>query len=376
MSKKINIKGPIITNASKWIYNWFGWDSCCPKDIQDALEEAAGEDVVIEINSNGGITTSGFEIYTALKEYKGNVEAHVISAMSAATIIACGADKVLASDASIYMIHNTQCMAEGDYRDMQMEADALREYNASIINVYEKKTGLTREKLQELMDHDTHMSTGKAIELGFVDGYLFGEKDEGGSRAEDFVVVNATEQIITEKKAKELMAMINGPLNRAVNDGEGQTPEEAVSDSDTASSGSDKKNKKEGGSSNMTLEEFLAENPEARADVDVMVLSAKESGALEERARLKELDEIAKSVAEGDLRKAKYGETPMNAKELSFETLKKDAAKAESYMQHARDDSKSSGVEDVGAVPEQEEDREEVEADAAATYINKLRGRK
>lgn len=367
--KKIDVKGPIVTNSSKWIYNWLGWDSCCPKDIQDALDEAAGEDVVVEINSNGGIVTSGFEIYTALKAYEGHVEAHVISAMSAATIIACGADKVLASDASIYMIHNTQSMADGDYRDMQMEADALREFNASIINVYEKKTGMDGEKLQDLMDHDTFMSAKKAIELGFVDGYMF-EQDAGGEEKKDFVALNATAQIITEEKAQELMAMIQGvPQNLTE-----QITEPPVSESDTGGSVSDNKNN-EGGNKKMTLEEFLAENPEARADMNSMLSAAKNDGVEAERKRMKELDAIAKSVAAEDLKEAKYGDNPIDAKELSFQTMKKDAEKSSEYMGKAVADSKDSGVEDVGTEPK-EEDGEEREADAAAEYINKLRGRK
>lgn len=366
--KKINVKGPIITNSSKWVYDWLGWDSCCPKDIEDALNEAAGEDVVVEINSNGGIVTAGFEIYTALKAYGGHVEAHVISAMSAATIIACGADKVLASDASIYMIHNTQSMADGDYRDMQMEADALREFNASIINVYAKKTGMDENKLQELMDNDTFMSAKKAIELGFVDGYMFGQ-DTSGDGKKDFVAVNATAQVITEEKAKELMAIMNGPVQNQI----GQMADSPVSDSDTGESVSDNK-KNEGGNRKMTLEEFLAENPEARADMNSMLLSAKNDGVEAERGRMKELDAIAKSVAAEDLKEAKYGNNPIDAKELSFQTMKKDAEKASAYMDEAVADSKKSGVENVGTEPG-EEDGEEREADAAANYINKLRGK-
>ncbi len=82
--------------------------------------------------------------------------------MSAASIIACAADECLISDAAIFMIHNTQCYAEGDYRDMEQEADALKQYNEAIINVYEKRTGKTREELQELMDKNTYMSPEKS----------------------------------------------------------------------------------------------------------------------------------------------------------------------------------------------------------------------
>ena len=34
MPKVIDIKGPIITNDDKWIYDWFGVASCCPADYR------------------------------------------------------------------------------------------------------------------------------------------------------------------------------------------------------------------------------------------------------------------------------------------------------------------------------------------------------
>ena len=39
----------------------------------------------------------------------------------------------------------------------------------SIINAYEIKTGLSRAKLSHLMDAETWMDAGKAVELGFAD---------------------------------------------------------------------------------------------------------------------------------------------------------------------------------------------------------------
>ena len=42
----------------------------------------------------------------------------------------------------------------------------------SIINAYEIKTGLSRAKLSHLMDAETWMDAGKAVELGFADDVL------------------------------------------------------------------------------------------------------------------------------------------------------------------------------------------------------------
>ena len=92
---KINVKGPIVSNDSAWLYHYLGWDACCVNDINTGLESANGDDVVIEVNSQGGLCTAGFEMYSAIKQYEGNVEVHVINACSAATFILCAADRCL-----------------------------------------------------------------------------------------------------------------------------------------------------------------------------------------------------------------------------------------------------------------------------------------
>ena len=75
MPKKINVKGPIVGNDTAWFYNYLGWDCTSPKTISEALEEANGEEVILEINSPGGLVMYGYEMYTNLIEYKGKKEA-------------------------------------------------------------------------------------------------------------------------------------------------------------------------------------------------------------------------------------------------------------------------------------------------------------
>lgn len=379
MAKKIEIKGPIVSNTSGGFYDWLGWDSAYPKALQNALEEADGDDVILEVNSNGGLATAGFEMYKIIKDYSGKVTVHLINAMSAASFIVCAADEALASDAAILMIHNTQCYAEGDYRDMEMEADALKEFNQGIINVYMRKTGMSQEKLQNLMDHDTHMSPQKAIQYGFVDGYIYGDPEESKEKDTDaggMVVVNATVPIITDDKAQEIMSMLQGegvagklqellqgtdsPTNR-------QKEDIGFKESDSNT------NQNEGGTKNMTLEEFLQENPEAKAELDERIQNAEKEGVTNERKRLEELDAISSTVTPEALSDAKYGDDPMDAKDLAYQAMKDEKLRMTSYMSDAVADSKESGVEDVGAGSE--EDTED-ESDSMANYVNKKKGGK
>ena len=34
---EIDVRGDIISNDDKWIYDWLDWDSTCPNDIRNAI---------------------------------------------------------------------------------------------------------------------------------------------------------------------------------------------------------------------------------------------------------------------------------------------------------------------------------------------------
>lgn len=370
---KISVKGPIVDNDTGWLYHWLGWDCCCPGDIAKGLEEADGDDIILEINSPGGYCDMGSEIYTMLMEYGGKIEAHIMAAASAASVVACAADRVLASDTMVYMIHNSEGGMTGDYRDMLNKAEELQKYNESIINAYVRKTGKSREELQEMMDHTTWMSAADAIAHGFADDYLFGDpgkrKEGQGSSTVVLQTMNAEVlPVISLEKTKKIMASLK--FSERWED----FPEDYRQQIPTRDSGSDiatgnMAGKEKGGKSTMTLEELLKENPEARAELDTLVEAARKKGVQEENARLEELDGISASVVPEDLREAKYGENPMDARTLAYQALVKDGEKARNYMQHAIEDSKNAGMDEVGSNTSDPEEPKD-ESDSMAAIAN------
>ncbi len=371
MATKIEIKGPIVTNTAGEFYQWLGWEAAYPKLLQQELNKANGGDVIIEVNSNGGVATSGFEMYKIIKDYPGRVTVHLINAMSAASLVVCAGDEVLTSDAAILMIHNTRCYTEGDYRDMHMSGDALEAFNQGIINVYVRRTGKSRDELQSLMDNDTFMSPEMAIEYGFVDGYLYGNPAEN---RKEKVVVNATIPIITEEKAREILAAMKDGCFSGLPEPDGgedeRPPENNQTDVSPDETVSDKKNQK-GGNKDMTLEEFLQENPEEEGKLNQMLRDAKNDGVKEERTRLQDLDELYMTVKRETLQEAKYGETVIDAKELAFKAMKDEKLRMTSYMADAMADFKESKTEEVKASPEE---NEKDESDTMAGYVNKRKG--
>lgn len=173
---KIKIKGVIVSNDIKWIYDWFGIESVCPSDIDAKIEEAKGEDLEVDINSPGGDVFAGSEIYTALKSYAGNTTGRIVGiAASAAGVAAMGVNKLLIAPTAQIMAHNVSSRARGDYRDMEHEAKVLKNFNISIANAYMLKTGMKQEELLALMDEETWFNAQQALEYKFVDEIMFDE---------------------------------------------------------------------------------------------------------------------------------------------------------------------------------------------------------
>lgn len=173
---KIKIKGVIISNDYKWIYDWFGIESVCPNDIEVQMEEANGEDLEFDINSPGGDVYAGSEIFTAIKSYTGNTVGRIVGiAASAAGVAAMGVKKLLISPTAQIMVHNVASCVAGDYRDMEHEAKVIKNYNVSIANAYLLKTGMKQEELLALMNDETWFNAQQALEHKFVDEIMFDE---------------------------------------------------------------------------------------------------------------------------------------------------------------------------------------------------------
>ena len=172
---KIQIKGVIVPNDLKWIYDWFEMDAISPKDVSQQIESANGEDLEVEINSHGGDVYSGSEIYTALKDYKGNVTVKIVGVAASAASVVAMSGHVLISPTAQIMMHNVSSGTIGDYRDHRHESEVLKNFNISIANAYMLKTGMKQEELLSFMNKETWLNAQQALEYKFADEIMFDE---------------------------------------------------------------------------------------------------------------------------------------------------------------------------------------------------------
>ncbi|MCV4614910.1 Clp protease ClpP, partial [Escherichia coli] len=70
---------------------------------------------------------------------------------------------------AMMMIHNPWTFAAGDADELRDIAEMMDKIRNSILSAYKEKTGLSEDKLIELMDQETWLNAEEAVELGFAD---------------------------------------------------------------------------------------------------------------------------------------------------------------------------------------------------------------
>lgn len=353
---ELRITGEIVSDDDSWIYEWLGIAHASPNAFREELSQYKGKNLTVWVDSWGGDVFAAAGIYTALKEHKGKVTVKVDGkAASAASVIAMAGDEVLMSPVSIMMIHNPWTVAVGEAKDMRHVADVLDEVKETIINAYQTKTKLSREKISQLMDEETWMSAQKAISEGFADGVLYVETaDEEENKSEQFNNVFSFSRLAIQNST-------NAAINRffeiwkKVNNTQKNLPDNLQEEVKQL----EIKN----------LDDLKKHFPE-------LCNQLVEESKKEERNRLKEIEEISATIDPDLVLKAKY-ETPISAQELAFEALKADVKKGKDYLEQRKQEFQDSGAANVKADVTETGNEKKVEvnalADKIASFVNQKR---
>ncbi len=99
---------------------------------------------------------------------------------------------------------------------------------------------------------------------------------------------------------------------------------------------------------NQIVEEARATAQTDHADV---VKNAVDEAVKAERERMKEIDSIAQTVGADLVNEAKYGETPMSAKDLAFKAMQDQQARGTEYLKNRAEEIEKSNVNNVTADP-------------------------
>jgi len=173
---KVEIKGYIVSDDEKEVYDYFGIGSTCPLDIKNAIEEAKGKPIHAEITTcYGGDIFAGSQIYAALKGYEGAVDISITGlAASAASIIAMAGPCDM-SPTAMMMVHRVSSITQGNYHDMDKESGMLQQADKAMAAAYTTKSGMSEEEAISMMDKETWLTAQQAVDKKLVDKVMFSQ---------------------------------------------------------------------------------------------------------------------------------------------------------------------------------------------------------
>lgn len=148
-------------------------------DIADALDQCGDVPIDLYINSPGGDVFDGRAMATLLKRHSQEVVAHIDGiAASAATTVACAANKRIMAEGTRFMIHNAWTLAIGNAVDLRETAELLDKLDQDIAADYVGLTGWSDEEVKSFMENETYFSAEECLDNGLCDEILKNDKDE------------------------------------------------------------------------------------------------------------------------------------------------------------------------------------------------------
>jgi len=137
--------------------------------------EDPDKDIVLYINSPGGVVYSGLAIYDTMKYLRSPVSTMCVgmAASAAAVLLAAGhKGKRLALPHARIMIHQPHGGARGQASDIEIQAREVRYLKDTVIEILAEACGKSHDILTLDMDRDNYMSAATAKEYGLIDEVL------------------------------------------------------------------------------------------------------------------------------------------------------------------------------------------------------------
>jgi ATP-dependent Clp protease protease subunit len=130
------------------------------------------EDIKIYINSPGGSVTAALALYDTIQYMKCEVATICIgqAASAAAVLLAAGAKgKRYSLPNSRVLIHQVMGGAEGQQKDVEIQAKEMLRIKNQVNQILSKHTGQTVKKIEQDSDRDYFMTAEEAKKYGLVD---------------------------------------------------------------------------------------------------------------------------------------------------------------------------------------------------------------
>jgi len=137
--------------------------------------EDPDKDIMLYINSPGGLVTAGLAIYDTIQYIKPDVCTICVgqAASMAAVLLAAGTSgKRYALRHSRIMLHQPIGAFQGQATEVEIQAKEILRLREILNEILAKHTGQSKEKIKQDTERDFYMSAEEALEYGVIDKIL------------------------------------------------------------------------------------------------------------------------------------------------------------------------------------------------------------
>ena len=303
--------------------------------LEDLDNMKNAKSVTVRINSPGGDLEAGVAIYNRLKEMP-NVTTIVdgLAASAASLILQAGQTRQIYQNSQV-MVHSASMLLI-DYFNLGQLQEAekiLVAANDQVIETYAERTGRERDDIQRMVEDTTWMTGQDIIDEGFADELIQQEVPMAMSADKRYVISNG---LRIDSRRFACLPTIDVTANAGCDPVKPTKREERV----------------------MTLDELRTKEPDLVKAIEDAALTTVDKDAIAaeardaERTRIRDIESIEATIADKDLvNEAKYGEHPMDAKDLAFTAMQKQAQLGNKVLTDMYKDSKASGADNVEPEP-------------------------
>ncbi|MDM7202619.1 MAG: ATP-dependent Clp endopeptidase proteolytic subunit ClpP [Thermodesulfobacteriaceae bacterium] len=137
--------------------------------------EDPDKDIMMYINSPGGLVTAGLAIYDTMQYIKPDVCTICVgqaASMGAVLLTAGAKGKRYALKHSRIMLHQPIGAFQGQATDVEIQAKEILRMREILNGILAKHTGQSMEKISKDTERDFYMSSEEALEYGIIDKVL------------------------------------------------------------------------------------------------------------------------------------------------------------------------------------------------------------
>jgi ATP-dependent Clp protease protease subunit len=168
--------------------------------LSKELQALNADTINVHINSYGGEVAEGLAIYNTLKASKATVRTYCEGfACSVASVIFMAGDERYMRNSSLLMIHNAWMSTYGNAEQLRKDADDLDKITQASIAAYMGCVNIEESELRQMLDAETWILPGEALDMGFATSVLADEKTEKPAASASRALYKMIERAIADR---------------------------------------------------------------------------------------------------------------------------------------------------------------------------------